>query len=434
MPLPPNEVPGPGDPVSDSPFLPPRIIHGSDTIPPQDIYYVNDYPYSHPAEIDYLCLGTIVLLVVVYQVVQRVVAKRIRSRLLTRINEKIGRARPLLVALAFFVILEVVLSIAVRSHPISRYRPDPVSLWKIHAAYTSDDGSDDFPINSQGLVNSELSLEKPEGVVRIFSLGDSRTLGGAGTLPPQTYPRVLEGELRRANEGVEIEVIQGALSGYSSYQGLLLFKNVGLKYEPDIVTVALGYQDKEPAWAADQDHMSDSYALSIARGLLYKSNLFLVIRKNLLNLVKYKRNKLDATRQVNRVRLEDFEENMSSIIELARAADCLVVFIEMPNNPYDSRLASLETQKYRAALRQIAERHAKSGDVHHLDLYDFFWPDHPDDGQETGAVGSAPDLERKSRKLFADDCHMRAVGHQAVARHLAAYFEENEMIERASER
>ena len=202
-----------------------------------------------------------------------------------------------------------------------------------------------------------------------------------------------------------------------------MFKNVGLKYEPDIVTVALGYQDKERAWAPDKDHMSDSYTLSVVRGLLYKSNLFLVLRKNLLNLVKYKRNELDASRQVNRVSLEDFQENMSGIIELARAADCFVVFIEMPHNPYDKKNTSIHTPEFRKALMTTAKKHRGSGDVHYLDLFDFFLRDRP-----------AADSRMKSREIFADDCHMRAEGHEAVAGHLADFFERNFLIQRARDR
>ena len=427
MSLPPRESPGPGGP----PGAPPHFIHGAETIPPADTYYVNDYPYSQPVEIDFICLGTIFVLVILYQVYQRVIARRIRSPLLKRIHDKLGRARSFLVALAFFVILEVVLSIAVYYHPINQVRPDPVSLWRIHATYTPWPGARIFKVNSLGLVNDELPQEKPEGVVRIFALGDSRTLGGAGTSPPRTYPRVLEDELRRANKDVKIEVIQGAQSGYSSYQGLSLFKNVGLRYAPDIVTVALGYQDNEFAWAPDKAHMCDSYPLSVARGLLYKSNLFLVLRKNLLNLIKYRRNEQDAAHEVNRVSLEDYDENLSRIIELARAADMQVVLIELPYNRYADGMTHPKDMKYREALRQVAERHAGSGDVYHLDLYDLFWPNRPDGRRdEGGEVPSAAELGEKGRENFVDDCHMKPIGHRAVGRQLAEFFERNGIIER----
>ena len=428
-----SSVPSPSSGVPeplDEGLIPLGFIHGSETVPPRDTYYVNDYPYSHPAQIDYICVGTICALVMFYALYRRLIVRQNGSRLLKKIHDKVGRARPFLVAIAFFVILEGVLTIAVHFHPISRYRPDPVSLWSVHVPFSAGIAEDEPTMNSMCLANDELPLKKPAGAVRILSLGDSRTLGGAGTPPPQTYPRVLEGELRRANEGVTVEVIWGAQSGYSSYQGLLMFKKVGPKYEPHIVTVALGYQDKERSWSSDAEHMSDSYALSVVRGLLYKSNLFLVLRKNLLNLTKYRRNRQENVRGARRVSLEDFKKNISSIIELARAAGTQVVLIEMPFNPYTEGRPN-SYPRYREALRETALQHAGADDVHYLDLHDFFWRDPLGDGT---TVGIEAVLRQRAREYFVDDCHMKPNGHRAVALYLLDFFRREEILSRALDR
>ncbi len=407
--------------------MPHGFIFGAETVPPRDSYYVNDYPYSHPAQIDYICLITICFLVLVYALYQRIIVRQNRFPILKKIHDKVGRARPLLVALSFFVVLELVLAIAVYHHPISQYRPDPISLWKVHAEFWPGLSRGEPQVNSMGLANDELPLEKPAGVVRVLSLGDSRTLGGAGAAPGETYPRVLEGLLREVYNGVKLEVIQGAQSGYSSYQGLLLFKNTGLKYQPDIVTVALGYQDKERAWAADDAHISDSYALSLARGILYKSNLFLVLRKNLLNVTKYLRNRQEKVRGERRVSLEGFKKNLSTIIELARASGMQVILIEMPFNPYTPSLPR-GYPEYRDALRQLGLRYAEAGDVHYLDLHDFFWQSPMGSGT---IVDSTAVLRKRAAKYFVDDCHMRANGHQAIAQHLSHFFQREKILEGA---
>lgn len=413
----------------DEGMVPHGFIHGSETVPPDDSYYVNDYPYSHPAQIDYICLATICLLVLLHTVFKRVLARQYRFPMLERISGRVGRARPLLVALVFFVILEGVLAIAVHFQPISRYRPDAVSLWRIHAEFTHI-GKEEPTVNSMGLANDELPLAKPEGVVRILSLGDSRTLGGSGTKPVNAYPRVLEGIIRQANRDTNVEVIQGALSGYSSYQGLLLFKNVGLKYEPDVVTVALGYQDKERAWAADADHMSDSYLLSLVRGLLYKSNLFLVLRKNLLNVTKFRRNKQANVRWKRRVSVDDFKRNLSTIIEVARASNMQVILIEMPFNPYTGQPPK-RYPKYREAQHQIALREAEAGDVHYLDMHDYFWQNPQGSGTN---VRSTAVLQQRSREYFVDDCHMKANGHRILAQALVDLIQREKILERVLER
>ena len=92
-----------------------------------------------------------------------------------------------------------------------------------------------YQMNSQGLRDREYPFEKTENVTRIFCLGDSITMG-SGASNDETYPKSLERYLNKASAGMgAYEVINGGIGDYNAYQEQLLLKEIGLKYNPDIV-------------------------------------------------------------------------------------------------------------------------------------------------------------------------------------------------------
>jgi lysophospholipase L1-like esterase len=94
--------------------------------------------------------------------------------------------------------------------------------------------------NSLGFIGDEIG-EKKKGTFRILGLGDSVT--DASYLPEkERYLSVLEETLsHRLHKPVE--VINGAVSGYNSWQELALLKNKGLKIKPDLVIVGICLND-----------------------------------------------------------------------------------------------------------------------------------------------------------------------------------------------
>ena len=98
--------------------------------------------------------------------------------------------------------------------------------------------------NSEGLNSPEVELEKPDGTVRIVTLGDSRTMA-EGVPLEQTYPRILNDLLEEADPETNYEVINGGVAGYSSHQGRVLLEEKLLAYQPDYVTVLFGINDQD---------------------------------------------------------------------------------------------------------------------------------------------------------------------------------------------
>ncbi len=118
---------------------------------------------------------------------------------------------------------------------IRRLQPNS-SFW-----HTSVDGSWKFVTNSKGFRNeSNFSYEKSPGVFRVLSLGDSNTQG-MEVQQDQTFSAITERFLR--GEGVDVEVINSGVSGFSTAEAVVFLENEGIKYHPDVVVLGFYAND-----------------------------------------------------------------------------------------------------------------------------------------------------------------------------------------------
>lgn len=114
---------------------------------------------------------------------------------------------------------------------------DPGSEYR----HKSPDGTWWFRINEQGMRDDrELGYEKPAGVTRIVSLGDSFTVGYEVDVE-QTFSAVLETDLLGA--GHEVQVLNAGVSGFSNAEESLYLERELLKYDPDIVIMSFYIND-----------------------------------------------------------------------------------------------------------------------------------------------------------------------------------------------
>jgi lysophospholipase L1-like esterase len=90
-------------------------------------------------------------------------------------------------------------------------------------------------INENGLRDREHSYERQDPIERILLLGDSFAWG-YGVEESERFSQLLEKELN-------VEVINAGVSGYSTDQELLWYKNEGIKYETDLVILLLAGND-----------------------------------------------------------------------------------------------------------------------------------------------------------------------------------------------
>jgi hypothetical protein len=117
------------------------------------------------------------------------------------------------------------------NQPNSRYR------------HKSADGTFWFQINGQGMrADHDFSYAKPPGLKRIVSLGDSFTIGYEVN-NDQTFSSILEQRLR--SSGINVEVLNAGVSGYSNAEEVLYLERELFKYSPDVVLLSFAPNDLE---------------------------------------------------------------------------------------------------------------------------------------------------------------------------------------------
>lgn len=105
----------------------------------------------------------------------------------------------------------------------------------------SIDGTWTFTINAQGFRDSRnYPYEKPPGRLRILALGDSQT-EGYEVRQEETWAAGLERYLAR--EGVDSEVFNMGISGFSTAEILAFLESEGVRYKPDVVVYGLFVND-----------------------------------------------------------------------------------------------------------------------------------------------------------------------------------------------
>ena len=90
-------------------------------------------------------------------------------------------------------------------------------------------------INENGLRDREHSYERQNDIKRILVLGDSFAWG-YGVEESERFSQLLE-------KSLGVEVINAGVSGYSTDQELLWYRNEGIKYETDLVILVFAGND-----------------------------------------------------------------------------------------------------------------------------------------------------------------------------------------------
>jgi lysophospholipase L1-like esterase len=208
-----------------------------------------------------------------------------------------------------------------------------------HAAWYGTD----FTTNALGLRGPQPASD---GRRRIIGLGDSCTWGWQ-VAQDGTYPALLQAALTR-RDGRPVEVLNAAVPGWTSYQGLVWLRERGLGLKPAAVIIGFGFNDMTRSGdiaqriAAEREHQ---WLLRIDDALIDVSAVY----RSLRGIGATDPTAADgAPERAPRVPPEETEQHLTEMITLARAQGAQVVLVDFLNPN------GAEAPPYAAAIRRAA--------------------------------------------------------------------------------
>jgi lysophospholipase L1-like esterase len=189
------------------------------------------------------------------------------------------------------------------------HEPDPRLLWRFKAGLRNQL----ITTNAEHFLGDDIPKEKGPDDYRILILGDSSPVGLGLKSRRQTFGELLRYTLEKYwNERKKVEVINAAVSGYSSEQIVRQLKLTDWDYHPDIVILYCGNNDASISGHYSDRKLLESEKFIGVRSLLSRFALYRVLR-NLL--VKRPDESAASDRLVVRVSPQQFGENLQSMIE-----------------------------------------------------------------------------------------------------------------------
>ena len=301
--------------------------------------------------------------------------------------------------------------------PVSRtqtgapYLPgSPYLLWEMSPG-TRTELDAQVHVNTLGLRGDEISKTKDAGTRRILIVGDS-SVYGHGVNQDEVFSQILNKSL-----GTSIEVINGGVPGYSTYQTLNLLDLRGWDTKPDLLVIANLWSDNNFDTFVDRELISQrtafdaSWAAPVST-VLQKSALYrwldwtvrLAPRAEEVKKVGWMLGRGSAGGH-RRVEVNDYADNLRTMVQRAQSNEAEVLFLALANTVD----LGVETEGAHAwpLYREVME----------------------DIATQTGApfVAVQPAFEASGlpvSKLFIDEMHPSPAGHAIIAATLHSRLED----------
>lgn len=229
---------------------------------------------------------------------------------------------------------------------------DPGSRYR----HKSADVNVHFAINNQGMrAARDYSYEKPEDLVRIISLGDSFTIGYE-VQADKCFSSILEKELKSA--GVNVEVLNAGVSGFSNAEAYLYLERELLKYDPNLVIVSFFANDLVDNVRTDLFKLEnntlvlwhDRYIPAGRLGNFLNTNWFFNLLSERSNAFVLIKERLTSARKRQMVRLN--EENPKTTEKRTRNGAPPNIVVQPDDSDYQARLAAAILNRMYCMLRQ----------------------------------------------------------------------------------
>lgn len=201
-------------------------------------------------------------------------------------------------------------------------------------------------INSMGFRDYEYKPEKPEGITRIFMLGDSVTQGSVAL--SDTFSKCLERLL-----GKQFEVWNLGITGHDSWKEAAMLREKWMKYDPDIIILAIclnDYNNSGQLYWVDCFGRFKYRANSKVRyfnWLYYHSDFYRFVYDRLYVIKRnFKSAGLPAEMDLSAEVLEQWEIPLKNIMDTCRNKKLIFVLFPMQNQKKgDFKKAELFLQK-----------------------------------------------------------------------------------------
>lgn len=148
--------------------------------------------------------------------------------------------------------------------------------------WTVDNVQFNVSTNSVGLRSVHEPVPDPDATT-ILWLGDS-IIFGWGVPDHRTVPVALENALTQLRPDRRWRVVNAGQPGYSSYQSLLLFEELGLDYEPDLVLMELVGHNFRQAQQPDADQLVVRPQTALAFWLQRNVHTYALLRRLVLQV------------------------------------------------------------------------------------------------------------------------------------------------------
>lgn len=288
-------------------------------------------------------------------------------------------------------------------------------------------------VNSDGFRGPERAVPKPPGTCRILTVGDS-VVETFNVSYNQSWEKVLEDSLNSlsptANSGRRYEVINAGIGGYVSWQALVRLEDRGLKYQPDLVLVLVGWNDLAYAsldhWRpglnrADIQRTPPGKLWAALRMPLYRysyvARLARQARGTTLREVGLRTHRRDSGLPFNEQALRLYVQNLERIRQTTTAAGARMGLIVWPTILTPELLDDPDVHQRLAmmyAYFPLSSRELWSWYARYVEVQRDFAARHPD-VVLIDAVATLAHKDKKERlAVFPDLQHLTVEGNRAL--------------------
>ena len=266
-------------------------------------------------------------------------------------------------------------------------------------------------VSSLGIRHREIPPDKPPGLFRVVVLGDSVAFDTDGFV---TLLRNRSGAIRTG----EVEVVNAAIPGYTTYQERTLLERDLLAVKPDLVILQFCLNDnhrflhmltKSGKWliTPEAERVVEPEGQGPLARVLQSSQLIREVRLRLLNGLGFPNrfpwdSRADFAAAWQDRTWPDVEEHVRAMHDLLSALGARFAVIAVPFEPqFQQKLLERDKDYTLKPQRKLSEICARL-EVPLLDLYKAF-------------------LAKRDRALFRDGIHLTPAGHEMVAEQLLEF-------------